>query len=255
MPLTARMICARLVRETPRFLVGEIVRPRGMRTFHLRENGLRVAIRHRSADAAALAEVFYHRWYDAPADVAHAIGSPRSVLDLGANIGLFGVLAVSRWPDAQVVGYEPDPDNATVCRRTIALNTLGDRWNVVPAAAGARDGEVRFAAGLGASSHVLADGEQATSGSIVVAKRDVMATIAASDLVKIDIEGGEWEILADPRFAQAPPRVLVMEYHPEGCPTNDPRAAAERALGEAGLLTAPIWHGDGGVGMLWAWRS
>ncbi len=255
MPLTARVICARLVRETPRFLAGEIVRPPGMRTFHLRENGLCMAIRHRSADAAALAEVFYHRWYDVPVDVARALGSPRRVLDLGANIGLFGVLAVARWPGAEVVGYEPDPDNATVCRRTIALNGLGERWNVVPAAAGARDGEVRFAAGLGASSHVLADGEHATSASIVVPKHDVMAAIAASDLVKIDIEGGEWEILADPRFTQAPPRVLVMEYHPEGCPSGDPRAAAERALGDAGLRTAPIWHGEGGVGMLWAWRS
>jgi hypothetical protein len=46
----------------------------------------------------------------------------------------------------------------------------------------------------------------------------------------------------------------VLEYHPEGCPDADPRAAAEHAVKEAGLETKSIWHADDGYGMLWAWR-
>lgn len=254
MPATARVICARLVRESPRFFAGELLRPSGMRTYHLQENGLRVAIRHRADDAATLAEVFYHRWYDPPADVARTIGEPRAVLDLGANIGMFGVLSIARWPGSKIVGYEPDTANAAVHERTIALNGLGHRWSFVAAAAGPRDDEVHFAGGLGASSHVIDARKDATPGGIVVAQRDVMGAIATADLVKIDIEGGEWQILGDPRFAADPPRALVMEYHPEGCPDSDPRAAAERALAAAGLRTALIWQNDDGVGMLWAWR-
>ena len=255
MPLTARVICARLVRESPTFFAGELLQPRGLRTYRLRENGLRVAIRHQGTDAAALAEVFYHRFYDPPAHIARAIGEPQTILDLGANIGLFGALAISRWPSGRIVGYEPDPANYVVCERTIALNGLGERWRVIEAAAGPCDREVRFAAGLGASSHVLDGDRAATTESIVVAEHDVMDAIATAGLVKIDIEGGEWAILGDPRFKAAPPSALVMEYHPEGCPDSDARAAAERALATAGLLTAPIWHGDDGVGMLWAWRA
>ncbi len=255
MPLTARVICARLVRESPAFLARDLVRQRGVHVYRLRQSGMRVAIRHRGSDGATLAEVFYHGWYDPPADVMRVIGEPRMILDLGANIGMFGALAISRWPGAQVVGYEPDPENAAVCERTIALNDLGDRWSVVVAAAGVRDGDVHFAAGLGASSHVVDAREEPTAESIVVAQHDVMSAIATADLVKIDIEGGEWEILGDPRFAAAPPRALVMEYHPEGCFDKNPRAAAETALASAGLRTAPIWHGDDGVGMLWAWRA
>jgi FkbM family methyltransferase len=254
MPLTARVICARLVRESPRFLAGELLRPRGVHAYHLRDNGRCVLIRHRGVDAATLAEVFYHRFYDPPAEVARAIGEPQLILDLGANIGLFGLLASSRWPSARIVGYEPDPANAAVHERAIEANGLGDRWTLVAEAAGPRDGKIRFVAGLGAGSHALGTATEAAAATIVVAQRDVLAAIAAADLVKIDIEGGEWELLGDPRFAAAPPRVLVIEYHPEGSPEADSRAAVERALAAAGLLTAPIWHAADGVGMLWAWR-
>ena len=48
--------------------------------------------------------------------------------------------------------------------------------------------------------------------------------MAEADLVKIDIEGGEWPILTDPRFAQLPTPALVIEYHPAGCPGPDPQA-------------------------------
>jgi FkbM family methyltransferase len=255
MPLTSRVICARLVRESPSFLAGEILRPRGSRLYRLRESGIRVAIRHQAADSATLAEVFYHRWYDPPAEVAQAIGEPLTIVDLGANIGMFGALAVALWPASNIVAYEPDPENAQVHERTIEANGLGHRWSLVAAAAGCRDGEARFAAGLNASSHVLDGQPDATAHTITVALHDVLAALSAADVVKMDIEGGEWEILNDPRFAAQPPRVIVLEYHPAGCPGGDPRAAAERALSGAGLRTAPIWHGEDGVGMLWAWRA
>jgi len=259
------VICARLVRERAVFLAGEILRPPGVRVYRLRESGLKVALRHRGSDSATLAEVFYHRWYDPPAEVAQALGEPRAIVDLGANIGMFGALAVTRWPGARIVSYEPDPANAAVHERTIAANGLSGRWNLVIAAAGARAREVRFAAGLNASSHVLAgapneggDGapnEGGESETITVSCVDVLDELAGADLVKIDIEGGEWEIICDPRFAAQPPRALVLEYHPMGCPGSDPRAQAEAALDRAGLRVSPIWDGEDGVGMLWAWRS
>jgi len=56
--------------------------------------------------------------------------------------------------------------------------------------------------------------------------------------------------------AEAPPRAIVLEYHPHLCPEGDPPAAVERMLREAGLLkTSPIFHRPDGHGMLWAWRA
>jgi FkbM family methyltransferase len=256
MPLTARVLCARLVRETTRFFAGELLRPPGVRIYRVRRSGVRVAVRHRGSDAATLAEVFRNGWYEPPAGAAQRLAQARSILDLGANVGMFGAFAVARWPDAEVVGYEPDPDNATAHERAIAANGLGNRWRLVRAAAGAHDGEVRFAAGHGASSH-LADvpGAGAAAETIAVAMQDVLDQMTGADLVKIDIEGGEWELLRDPRFTATPPVALVLEYHPAACRSDDPRGAALEALHAAGMRTQPLWHDAAtGVGMAWAWR-
>jgi len=98
-------------------------------------------------------------------------------------------------------------------------------------------------------------GAPASGAEIAVRQRDVLPLITGADVVKMDIEGGEWEILHDPRFAANPPRAVVLEYHPGRCPERDPRAAVERALQVAGLTVAPIWHADDGHGMVWGWRE
>jgi FkbM family methyltransferase len=261
LPITARLLCARLVKESALFFARELLRPSGAFLYTLRESGSRVAIRHGGVDTATLAEVFYHRQYDPPSDLAHVLGDPGEIVDLGANIGLFGAFATARWPNARLVAYEPDPANAALHQRIVEANALASRWTLVCAAAGVREGQVRFAAGLAVESHVLEGGEGEKAGSdapteeITVPVRDVVPELAAADLVKMDIEGGEWEILHDPRFTQGPPRALVLEYHPRSCPGADPRAVAELALTRAGLSTSPISHAGDGHGMLWAWRT
>jgi FkbM family methyltransferase len=197
-----------------------------------------------------LGEVFHEHDYAPPPEVLPALSAPRRILDLGANVGLFGTYAAGRWPGAQIDAFEPDPANAAVHRRVIAANDLSAKWRLVEAAAGANHGEARFASGGVALSSLDAHGD------LVVEVRDVLEEMAAADLVKMDIEGGEWPILLDPRFATAPPRVLVLEYHPDGgCPGPDPHAAVRAVLNQAGLRTSEIWRREDGYGMLWAWRD
>jgi FkbM family methyltransferase len=254
MPLTARVITARLVRESGRFFFREVTRPAGMHTYRLRATGDRVVLRHSVQDGATMAEVFHRHDYEPPPEVAAALGEPRSILDLGANIGLFGLFAARRWPGSKIVAYEADPDNAVVHERAIAVNGLAERWSLVTAAAGASEREVELAAGRAMGSFVVQPGTNVGVPTIRVPVRDVLAEVQAADLVKVDIEGGEWEILHDPRFASEPPRALVLEYHPHLGPGGDPRQAVEQALRDAGLRMADIWHRDDGYGMLWAWR-
>jgi FkbM family methyltransferase len=253
-PLAARVICARLVRESGRFLLRQETRPAGVFSYRLRSSGAAVSLRHSVQDGATMAEVFHRRDYQPPAELSGALASPRRILDLGANVGLFGIYAAQRWPDASIVGYEADPANADVHEQTIAANGLQARWRVERMAAGARDGEVELAAGRAMESYVVAPGTAPGVPTIKVPVHDVMAEISAADLVKLDIEGGEWEILADERFRREPPAVLVLEYHPHLAPPGDPRAAVEQTLREAGLKIADIWHRPDGYGMVWAWR-
>jgi FkbM family methyltransferase len=250
MPATALALRARTVRPAWRFAARELARRPGLMLYRAPgAGGLLVGLRHGTGDVVTLGEVFHELDYVPPPAVAAVLPAAPRVLDLGANVGLFGAYALGRWPEATVVAYEPDPANAAVHERVVAANGLQDRWRVERAAAGAADGTARFASGEIALSRLADDGD------LEVRVVDVLDEIAAADLLKVDIEGGEWPILADPRFAARPPRVVAMEYHATGAPGPDPRAEAERLLHGAGFQTAAIRRHAQGDGMLWAWRT
>ncbi len=273
LPITALLLRARTVRPATVFLMRASLGRKETSVYRLRESGLRVAIRHGTGDVVTLGEVFHQHDYEPAGEVASHLGQVARIVDLGANIGLFGAFAAARWPLAEIVGFEPDPGSAAVHERTIALNGLQARWRLVRAAAGPTGGRASFIAGDIALSR-LADEQEASrsagededrsspalagagfaSGSIEVAIEDVLPQIAEADLVKMDIEGGEWAILRDSRFRAAPPRVIVLEYHPRFAPSGNPRRAVESALELAGLHVQSIWHRADGHGMLWAWR-
>lgn len=252
-PLHAVYLSAPTVSPSVSFALHELLHRNGLAYYRLRENGRTVAIRHAAGAGVILAEVFKKHDYAPSHELEEALGQPKTILDLGGNIGLFGLFAAVRWPEAQIVAFEPDLDNAAVHKMTIAANGLQERWQLIEAAASNRDGQVSFVAGLNAISHV-AD-STTTEPTIQVPMLDVLPRIGESDLLKMDIEGGEWAILGDPRFAEAPPRAIVLEYHPEGCPGPDPRAEAELALSAAGLRIHPMVDRQDGHGMLWAWRA
>lgn len=251
LPYLAIGLAAPTVKSSVRYVLREVLGPSGPTSYRLRDNGLEVWVRHREGDVVVLGEVFNRRYYEPPAALADSLSEVRTVVDLGANIGMFGAFASSRWPDAQIIGFEPDPGNAEIHERAIAANHLSERWRLVRAAAGNRDGHISFVAGLNATSHAA----DAASGepTVEVPMVDVLPRIAGVDLLKMDIEGGEWAILADPRFREAPPRAIVLEYHQHLCPGADARTEVEAALSAADFRIATIQQQDG-QGMLWAWR-
>lgn len=163
------------------------------------------------------------------------------MVDLGANIGLYGALARTREPDASIVSFEPDPANLILLRACLQMNAALGEWQLVPACAAARDGAVRFSA-LGDPGSRVTD-EPAAPGVVQVEARDVFPFLEGVDLLKVDIEGSEWELLADERFGV--PSVVVLEYHPSGCPDGDPHVEARRG-GPGALDRAALSQRAGG---------
>jgi FkbM family methyltransferase len=241
-------------RDPIRFSFAEIFGERGRLAVHELTNGrLCVALRHRTRDVEIFDEIFAGKMgYEAPAPVAEILRRhpPTSVLDLGGNVGLFGVYALSLWPSASVTSVEPDEANLRVLERCVAANP-GVSWNIVAACAGTREGTVTFCGGRFADSAIAFEGEANASPVRTI---DVFELLATADFVKIDIEGGEWEILCDPRFGQSCPPVLVMEWHEQGCPRDVPQETARTLLRDAGYDVLGDDHGLG-HGTLWAWRS
>jgi FkbM family methyltransferase len=245
------------VRESLRFALREVAADGRVASYRLRRSGLRCSLRHDGHDAWVLHEVFGKRAYAPPARVAGLLAcageSPR-VVDVGAHLGLFGLYVLSSYPTARITSFEPDPDNAALLERTVVANGLGSRWEIVRAAATAASGRVGFVAGLGERSHLAAARDRdATTVDAV----DVFDWLDGVDLLKIDIEGGEWTILADPRFLAISARAIVVEYHSHLCPEADPERAATNRLVEAGYTVTSAADASltRDVGVLWAFRA
>jgi N-acetylglucosaminyl-diphospho-decaprenol L-rhamnosyltransferase len=253
-PLVAVLLRASTVREAARFAARELVGRPLVARYRLRHADGDVLIRHGTADAAVLGEVFYNREYAFPGPVLSALqslGRPPLVIDVGANIGLFGLWVLHYFPEAEIVSFEPDPANAEILRRCVSLNDRTGRWSVVAAAAATREGTVDFSGGGTSFSRV----KPPDGGTLVVSTVDVIPYMERADLVKVDIEGGEWELLEDERFDRVRPTGLVIEYHPHLAPTGDPAVMARRFLERAGLHVEPISQFAPGHGMLWSWQA
>ncbi len=218
-----------------------------------RGSELQVFIRHRSGDLYILEEAFGERMFVWPPEVAERLGkrSTLTVLDLGAHIGFFSAATLAQHADAEITAFEPDEDNRRLLEMMVDTNRLSSRIRVVPACAAARDGTVAFASGSGSTSHIVYEPGAANVQSVPA--EDVLPLMARSDLVKIDIEGGEWSLLRDARFGSGETAAMLLEYHP-GQGVTDGREEALEALTRAGFETGYLDYPGSGVGMFWGWR-
>ena len=258
---------ARIVNESGRYALRELLPRESLGAYSVPPANLTVLVRHnvREQDGLTpenwpLREVFSDGAYEPPRVIderLRAADEPK-VVDLGANVGLFGVYMLGRYPHARVKGFEPDLANLSVLHECVRRNALSERWEVVEAAVGAKDGSVSFVGGRGGRSYVPRD---ATEGARTVPVVDAFPHLSGADLVKIDIEGSEWPVLADPRLGSCGIGALVIEYHSIGCPAPNPKREARRLFEDAGFTVhvpaddtnpdeAPFW----GAGVMWAWN-
>jgi FkbM family methyltransferase len=162
-------------------------------------------------------------WEPGTLEVLHEyLGPARTLVDIGAWIGPITLLSAAL--GSRVVAFEPDPDAALELAENLALNpTLRDRVTVHQVALAARDGEATLTAtnaGFGESVSTLlgpADASAATRVSI----EDVAHYVDSPEfqrcaLLKIDIEGGEYELVPRMRSFLArvrPPLLLSVHSH------------------------------------------
>lgn len=128
-------------------------------------------------------------------DFSRHVQPRATVWDVGANVGLYSLLA-SRCvgPAGHVVAFEPAAVNVAALRRHAALNRMAN-LRIVPAAVWNTSGTVRLARG-DSRSEFRVSGAGATKVQSVVldAWRDEHQEPAPA-VMKIDVEGAEVEVL------------------------------------------------------------
>jgi FkbM family methyltransferase len=167
-------------------------------------------------DLQLLASVFLDGEYDGPLPARADL-----IVDLGAHVGATVVFWRQRYPGAEIVAVEPDPESFSRLNRHV-----GDDPGVqlLQAAVVERSGPVRFV-GSGSSwaSHLAREGEDDAIEVQGLSFPDLLAQAAPGrriDLLKVDIEGAEPSVLASPLSSIS---TLVVETHDSsGEPAEDP---------------------------------
>lgn len=143
-------------------------------------------------------------------------------VDVGANIGTFSVLAGRLVREAGlVVAYEAEPRNVRYLERNVAANYL-DAWTIIRAvAAWSQAGTVELRTSARGADY---RGDISVSDDVTMSSAVLPAVALHADLpnmhirmVKIDVEGGEPQVLHGlmPRLLRPDVDVLVLEYLPE----------------------------------------
>jgi FkbM family methyltransferase len=250
--LTYTIRVARHVKRPLTFAIGEM-RGDGVDALTMRRSGMTVHVRRRSGDLVMFHQILGRDVYGLPRQVEERLAQvegPLRIADLGGNIGFFTIRLLERYPSAEIVAVEADPHNAALFARTIEANSLTQQVELIDAAASNEVGTVEFAAGNFFQSRVVDDGGDDT---VSVRMIDALPLLEDQHLIKIDIEGSEWPILSDQRFAGLEAVAVALEWHTHGCPTDDPRGTAEACLVEAGFTVQHDFV-DADCGTLWAWR-
>src|SRR5271156_4596688 len=161
-----------------------------------------------STDPGIAYEVFARNIYRGPR--APEPDAVKQVVDLGSNTGISVVYWAWRYPAARIDAFEPHPVHLAMLEGHLKMNRIGSRVAIHPVAVGTAAGAAWLTDEQGSSRL-----EDSTTGGFSVPVVDFFGTIGGKriDLLKMDIEGAEFAIFMDQRFAEVDLGSIAFEWH------------------------------------------
>lgn len=141
-------------------------------------------------------------------------GSGLTILDVGANAGAFTVWAHMRWPSSTIHAYEPQPDTFQILEENVGSLPNVHCHNAAVYPSGERT--VRFV------SRYAGDGEAGIASVMSATFSDMRESnfvevpvvqpcdLPPADVIKLDVEGSEYEILANMKVGEA--SLILLEF-------------------------------------------
>ena len=209
------------------------LRRSGLTTYRLR-NGVVFKTRVGTVDRAMIPEIWMRDVYT-PAPLR--IRETDTVVDIGANVGVFSVYAGVRATKGRVIAFEPIPQSFALLQANIRGNHL-DHVECVNKAIAAASGERRLTVTPIPTRSSLYGGppNQPVAESIPIrtlSLASILDTYGLSriDFLKMDCEGAEYEILLS-ASQDVMDRIssISMEYHP--APEGNGTAPSSRSSAE-----------------------
>ena len=171
----------------------------------------RLRIRENLADYLTLKEILVAEVYNG---LKQRLGECRTIIDLGANIGLATLYFAEKFPHARILAVEPESSNFKMLLQNAHKLVREGRCVPLQAAAWHEDSTLDLLNPEG-DHYEFVFGEK--SGGSVRAL-SMMSILASSgfemvDLLKVDIEGAEVELFRGPLDWLPRVRALAIEFH------------------------------------------
>lgn len=213
------------------------------RVMNLR-NSLRFAVRFDLNEPGTIDDVLIRNEYFT---IQNIIPDRAVVIDIGANIGAFSVVAAHSAKNVKVFSYEPTPETFSRLVKNVDLNGFNQQIRAFNLAIAGTAGERKLflhpeISGANTIAPYREDlafvnaGSTITVSAITLAEVFYLNNLERCDFLKMDCEGSEFEIIG-----KTPNRIfsridhMAMEYH------RDPKEIKDR-LAKLGFLVvvAPV---------------
>ncbi|HPF27733.1 MAG TPA: FkbM family methyltransferase [Steroidobacteraceae bacterium] len=165
-----------------------------------------IRLRPGSADQAVYDEVFFAGEYDVD------LGSPETILDIGAHIGCASLFFAHRYPKATIIAVEPEPSNFAL----LAENTRNYGSITAINAALWHSATELIISHYDSDTwgfRVSSSGIGASVPAIDVPGLMQLFSIQRIDVLKVDIEGAEIEVLGNSQGWLDCVGTLIIELH------------------------------------------
>lgn len=129
---------------------------------------------------------------------------PKTIIDGGANIGIFSLYAKSYFPEANLICFEPNADNYRLLESNLRQNTIQAELHQM---------------GLWSASSTAYFREDSSRTGFVQAEpggipiKVILPEITQDTWLKLDVEGAEYEILPALLRHGNFPRMITLEIH------------------------------------------
>lgn len=181
------------------------------------ENG--ITLRQGTSDTFVFKEIFIDECYK---DKNNSLNKESVVIDIGAHIGLFDIYCTNKC--GQIYAYEPHPENFELLEKNIK-NTKLENVKIFNLAVWSEAGKDIAMADNGSGDTAefsVSMGGEKLSGKNHILKTTTIEEIFARnniehcDLLKIDVEGAEYNILfSAPEHIYKRIKSIYIEYHPD----------------------------------------
>lgn len=170
------------------------------------------------ADASVAAEIFKEREYRVAEEMMKTAVDP--ILDVGAHSGMFTMYARSINPTVRIIDVEPEPNNVELLRRHILENRV-QNIEVIEAALSGDSGRRKLLVSEDSHNHRLlpADDKGVSPNALTVEALSLpdllkKCIISAIGLLKMDIEGSEFEVFSALTADDLSKiKAVLLEYH------------------------------------------